>query len=92
MGFIPCKNFGGCWISHFCIVNLEFINRWALHGWRETHHGFRAWIIPASWDWQKNSKNLVSLLAEFLFLPCPIRAANAIVPLFFLGALSDLCG
>jgi hypothetical protein len=73
-------------------VNLEFINRWALHGWRETHHGFRAWIIPASWDWQKNSKNLVSLLAEFLFLPCPIRAANAIVPLFFLGALSDLCG
>jgi hypothetical protein len=47
---------------------------------------------PASWDWQKNSKNLVSPLAEFLFLPCPIRAANAIVPLFFLGALSDLCG
>jgi hypothetical protein len=49
-------------------------------------------MIPASWDWQKNSKNLVSPLAEFLFLPCPIRAANACVPFFFLGALRYLCG
>jgi hypothetical protein len=34
-------------------------------------------MIPASWDWQKKSENLTSLLAEFLFLPCPIRTANA---------------
>ncbi|MCX6975697.1 MAG: hypothetical protein NTZ94_15690, partial [Verrucomicrobia bacterium] len=33
-------------------------------------------MIPASWDWQKKSKNLVSLLAEYLFLPCHIRVAN----------------
>jgi hypothetical protein len=33
--------------------------------------------IPASWDWQKKYKNRPSLLAEFLFLPCPIRTANA---------------
>jgi hypothetical protein len=34
-------------------------------------------MIPESWDWQKKSKNLASPLAEFLFLPCPIRTANA---------------
>jgi hypothetical protein len=40
---------------------------------------FSDWLglLPASWDWQKKSKNLASLLAEFLFLPCPIRSANA---------------
>ena len=46
-------------------------------------------MIPASWDWQKKSGILASLLAEFLFLPCPIRDANAPVPLIF---LCDLCG
>jgi len=34
-------------------------------------------MIPASWDWQKKSKNLASPLAEFLLWFCPIRAANA---------------
>ena len=34
-------------------------------------------MIPASWDWQKKIKNRSSLFAEFLFLPCPIRATNA---------------
>jgi hypothetical protein len=45
-------------------------------------HGLLAWarMIPESWDWQKKSKNLESPLAEFLFLPCPIRPANAPVP------------
>jgi hypothetical protein len=59
-------------------------NERALRGWRETNHGFQRWarMIPASWDWQKKSKNLASLLAEFLFLPCPIRAANAPVLIF----------
>ena len=37
-------------------------------------------MIPASWDWQKKSKNLASVLAECLFLPCLIRDANAPVP------------
>jgi hypothetical protein len=53
-------------------------------GWRETNL-FRfsglAQVIPASWDWQKKSKNRSSLLVEFLFLPCPIRIANALVPM-----------
>ncbi len=40
-------------------------------------------MLPASWDWQKKIKNRSSLLAEFLFLPCPIRAANTSrAPLF----------
>jgi hypothetical protein len=53
-------------------------------GWRETNlFRFRglAQVIPASWDWQKKSKNRSSLLVEFLFLPCPIRIANALVPM-----------
>jgi hypothetical protein len=53
-------------------------------GWRETNlFRFRglAQVIPASWDWQKKSKNRLSLLVEFLFLPCPIRIANALVPM-----------
>jgi hypothetical protein len=41
---------------------------------------------------RKKSKNLASLLAEFLFLPCPIRAANAPVPLIFLRVLCVLGG
>jgi hypothetical protein len=28
-------------------------------------------MIPARRDWQRRSKNLTSLLAEFLFLPAP---------------------
>jgi hypothetical protein len=53
-------------------------------GWRETNlFRFRglAQVFPASWDWQKKSKNRSSLLVEFLFLPCPIRIANALVPM-----------
>jgi hypothetical protein len=38
---------------------------------------------PVVWDWQKKSKNWASPLAEFLFLSCPIRAANAPVPIPF---------
>lgn len=41
-------------------------------------------MIPVVWDWQKRSKNRASLLAEF-FLSCPIRAANAPVPIPFLS-------
>jgi hypothetical protein len=39
----------------------------------ETNHGLPVWalVTPARWDWQKKSKNLTSLLAEFLFLPSP---------------------
>jgi len=37
-------------------------------------------LIQASWDWQKKAKNLASVLAECLFLPCLIRDANATVP------------
>jgi hypothetical protein len=54
-------------------------------GWRETNlFRFRglAQVIPASWDWQKKSKNRSSLLVEFLFLPCPIRIANALESIF----------
>ena len=56
--------------------------RRAGHGWRRTNHGLIGWarMIPASWDWQKKSKNLASPLAEFLLWFCPIRAANAAVP------------
>jgi hypothetical protein len=45
----------------------------------EFNHGFLGWtrMIPASWDWQKKVKKGASLLAELLFSPCPIRAANA---------------
>jgi hypothetical protein len=48
----------------------------------ETNHGLpgRAPVTPVRCDWQKKSKNLTSLLAEFLFFPCAIRAANAPVP------------
>jgi hypothetical protein len=46
-------------------------------------------MIPASWNWQKKSKILAILLAEFLLLPCPIRDANAPMPLIF---FCDLCG
>ncbi|MFM8983177.1 MAG: hypothetical protein ACKOLA_09785 [Spartobacteria bacterium] len=51
-------------------------------GWRRTNHGLLGWtrMIPASWDWQKKSKNLASPLAEFSLWFCPIRAANAAVP------------
>jgi PIN domain nuclease of toxin-antitoxin system len=45
-----------------------------------------------SWDWQIKTKNRASLLAEFLFLPCPIRAANALVPLILLRVPCELCG
>jgi len=46
---------------------------------RDANHGLTGWapVTPVRWDWQKKSKNLTSLLAEFLFLPCPIRVANA---------------
>jgi hypothetical protein len=44
-------------------------------------------MIPTSWNWQKKSKILAILLAEFLFLPCPIRDANAPVSLMVLCAL-----
>jgi hypothetical protein len=47
--------------------------------WGEFNHGFLGWtrMIPAGCDWQKKVKKRASLLAEFLFSPCPIRAANA---------------
>ena len=49
---------------------------------RDANHGLLEWalVITACWDWQKKSKNLTSLLAEFWLLPCPIRVANAPVP------------
>jgi hypothetical protein len=36
---------------------------------------------PSSVGLAEKSKNRASLLAEFLFLSCPIRAANASVPI-----------
>ena len=49
---------------------------------RKCNHGYPRLerMIPASWDWQKKSKNRSSLLAQFLFLPCPIRTANTPLP------------
>ena len=49
---------------------------------RKSNHGYPRLerMIPASWDWQKKSKNRSSLLAQFLFLPCPIRTANTPLP------------
>ena len=66
---------------------LLLSNERALRDWRETNHGFQglARMLPASWDWQKKIKNRSSLLAEFLFLPCPIRAANTSRAPFFIS-------
>ncbi len=56
-----------------------YSNERALRGCIETNQGCLGLsrIIPTCWYWQKKNANQASLLAEFLFLPCPIRAANA---------------
>ena len=61
---IVCIGWRSDYWQHFILSN-ERVKR----GRRETNHGLLRWArkIPASWDWQKKSKNLASLLAEFLF-------------------------
>ena len=39
----------------------------ARRGWRRNNHGFRAPMIPASWDWQKKAKILQACLKSFCF-------------------------
>jgi hypothetical protein len=62
-------------------------------GWREMNHGFQMGTDDLSkMGLAEKSKIFASLLEEFLFLTCPIRDANAPVPLTFLCAPCVFCG
>jgi hypothetical protein len=56
-------------IHGFSRVEFFFVfsNPRAGRGWRRTNHGFRARMIPSSWDWQKKAKILQACLQSFCF-------------------------